>query len=85
MWSSDIVRGMKSRSLEGRENKNAYRILVRKPERKRPHGSSKFGIDDNIKICLQLVGWEVVEWVNLAQDWNKRHAVLNGVMNFRVL
>ena len=68
-----------------KENKNAYKILVRKPERKRPHLSYKFEFDDNIKICLQLVGWEVVDWVNLAQDWNKRHAVLNGVMNFRVL
>ena len=68
-----------------RKKKNVYRILVRKCERKRPYGSSNFGFEDNIKICLQLVGWEGVDWVNLAQVWNKRHAVLNAVMNFRVL
>jgi hypothetical protein len=67
-----------------REKKNAYRILVRKPEGKRPLGSSKFGFEDNIKICLQSVGWEGVDWVNLAQVWNKRLALLNAVMNFRV-
>ena len=68
-----------------REKRNAYGILVRKPEGKRPHGSSEFRFQDNIKICLRLVGWVGVDWVNLAQVWNKRHAVLNAVMNFRVL
>ena len=48
-------------------------------------GVAKFGFEDNIKICLQLVGWEDVDWIDLTQVWNKRHAVLNTVMNFRVL
>jgi hypothetical protein len=38
------------------KKKNAYRILVRKPEGKRPHGNFKFGFEDTIKICLQLAG-----------------------------
>jgi len=40
------------------EEENAYRILVRKPEGRDHMGFAKFGFEDNIKVCLQLVGWE---------------------------
>lgn len=56
-----------------------------KLQRKGPLGRPSSIWDDNIKIDVQEVGWEDVEWSSLAQDRDKWQAVLNTVMNLRVL
>jgi hypothetical protein len=50
------------------EKQNAYRILVGKPERKRPLGGPRHRWVDNIKIDIREIGWDGVDWINLAQD-----------------
>jgi hypothetical protein len=55
-----------ARSTYG-ERSGAYRILVRRPEGRRPLGKPKHGWEDNIKIDLQEVGWGM-DWIELAQD-----------------
>jgi hypothetical protein len=60
---------------------NAYRILVEKPERKRPLGRSRRKGMDNIKIDLRDIGWDGMDWIDLAQDRDKWRALVNTVMN----
>jgi hypothetical protein len=50
------------------EKRNACRILVGKPEGKKPLGRPRSRWVDNIKIQLSEIGWDGVDWVNLAQD-----------------
>jgi hypothetical protein len=64
--------------------RNAYRILVRKPEGKRPPGSSRRRWVDNITIYLREIEWDGVDWVDLAQGRDQWKALVNMVMNLRV-
>jgi hypothetical protein len=64
--------------------RNAYRILVGKPEGKRLHGRSRLRWEDNIIMGLGEIGWEAVDWIHLAQDRDHCRAVVNTVMNLRV-
>jgi len=48
--------------------RNAFKILVGKPEGKRPLGRPRRRWEDNIGMDLRETGWEVVEWMHLAQD-----------------
>jgi hypothetical protein len=66
------------------EKRNAYRILVGKPEGKRQLGRLRRRWVNNIKIDLREIGWGDMDWLNLAQDRNKWKAVVNKVMNLRV-
>jgi hypothetical protein len=66
------------------EKKNAYRLLVGKPEGKRPLGRPRRRRVDNIKIDLLEIGWGGVDWIGLAQDRNKWRTLVNAVMNLRV-
>jgi hypothetical protein len=68
------------------ETKNAYRILVGKPEGKRPLGSPRRRWVDNtgIKIDHREIGWDGMEWIDLAQDWDQWRARVNTVMNLQV-
>jgi hypothetical protein len=66
------------------DKRNAYRILVGKPEGKRPLGRSRRAWIDNIKIDLREIGWDGMDWIDLAQDREQRRALVNTVMNFRV-
>jgi hypothetical protein len=50
------------------EKKNAYRLLLRKPESKRPQGRPGRRRLDNIKIDLADIGWGDVDWIGLTQD-----------------
>jgi hypothetical protein len=50
------------------ERRGAYRALVRKPEGRRPIGSTKHRWESNIKMDLGEVGWEGLDWIDLAQD-----------------
>jgi len=66
------------------ERRGEYRVLVGKPEGKRPLGRPRHRWEDNIKVNLQEVGCGGVDWINLAQDRDRRRALVNVVMNFQV-
>jgi hypothetical protein len=63
---------------------NAYGILVRKPEKKRPLGRPIRTLLDNIKIDLKKIGWDGMDWIDLAQDRDRWRVLVNTVMNLRV-
>jgi hypothetical protein len=66
------------------EKRNACRLLVGKPEGKRPLGRPRRRWVDNIKMDLGQVGCGDVDWIGLAQDKNRWRALVNSVFNFRV-
>jgi hypothetical protein len=66
------------------ERRGGYRILVGKPEGKRPLGIPRHKWENNIKMYLQEVNCSCMEWIKLAQDRERWRALLNTVMNFRV-
>jgi len=65
------------------ERRDVHRVLVGKPERKRPFRRPRRRWEDNIKMDLQEVGGGM-EWIELAQDMDRWRALLNAVMNLRV-
>jgi hypothetical protein len=66
------------------ENRNAYRLLVGKPEGKRPLGRPRRRWVDNIRMDLGEVGLGDVDWIGLAKDRNRWRALVNLVLNLRV-
>ncbi|PNF23179.1 hypothetical protein B7P43_G03654 [Cryptotermes secundus] len=66
------------------EIKNAYRILVGKPEGTRRLGRPRRRWVDNIKMDLREIGWDGMNWIDLAQDKGQWGALVNTVMNLRV-
>jgi hypothetical protein len=66
------------------EKRNVYRLLVGNPEGKRPLGRPRCRWIDNIKMNLLEIGWNVVDWIGLAQDRYRWRALVNAVMNLRV-
>jgi hypothetical protein len=66
------------------EGRNVYRVLVGKPEGKGPLERPRRRWDDGIKMDLMEIGWGV-EWIHLAQDGDRWRAVVNAVMNLRIL
>jgi hypothetical protein len=66
------------------EKRNAYRILVGKPEGKRPLGRRRRRCEDNIRMGLREIGWGGMDWIDLAQDRDQWRALVNTVMNLRV-
>jgi hypothetical protein len=66
------------------EKRNVYRLLVGKPEGKRPLGSPRRRWIDNIKMDLLEIEVNVVDWIGLAQDRYRGRALMNSVMNLRV-
>jgi hypothetical protein len=66
------------------EKRNAYRLLVGKPEGKRPLGRPRRRWVDNIMIYLGEVGWGDVDWIGLAQDRIRWRALVDWVLNLRV-
>jgi hypothetical protein len=67
-----------------REKRNVYRLLVGEPEGKRPLGRPRRRWIDNIKMDLLDIGFNVVDWIGLAQDRYRWRALVNSVMNLRV-
>jgi hypothetical protein len=65
------------------EKRDAYRILVGRPEGRRPLGKPRRRWEDNIKMDLQEVGWGI-DWIALAQDRDRWRSFVNAVMNLRV-
>ena len=87
--SPNIIRAIKSRRWAGHvarmgEKRGVYRVLVAKPEGKRPLGRHRRRWENNIKIDLQEVGYGVMDWIKLVQDMDTWRALVNAVMNFRV-
>jgi len=66
------------------ERRGIYRVLVWKPEGKRPLGRSRHRWEDNIKMDLQEMGCGGMDWIELAQDRDRWQALVNAVMNLRV-
>jgi hypothetical protein len=66
------------------EKRNEYRILVGNPEGKRPLGRPRRRWMDNIKRDLREIGWNSMDWFDLAQDKDQWRALVNTVMNLRV-
>jgi hypothetical protein len=67
------------------ERRGVYRVLVGKPEGKRPLGRPRHKWEDNIMMDLQEVGWGVMDWIELALDRGRRwRALVTAVMNLRV-
>jgi hypothetical protein len=66
------------------ENRNAYKLLVGKPEGRGPLGRPRRRWVDNIRKVLGEVGWGGVDWIGLAQDRKRQRAVVNSVLNLRV-
>ena len=66
------------------EGPGVHRVLVGKPEGKKPLGRPRRRWEDNIKIDLQEVGRCCRDWMELAQDRDRWRALVSTVMNFRV-
>jgi hypothetical protein len=66
------------------EKRNAYRILVGKPEGKRSLGRPRCRWVDNIRIDLGEIGWYGVDLIDVAQDRDQWRAFMNTVLNLRV-
>jgi hypothetical protein len=65
------------------EKRNAYRLLVGKPEGSRPLGRPRRRWLDNIRMDLVEVRWGDVDWIGLAQDKDSLRALVNSVLNLR--
>ena len=91
-YSPNIVRVIKSRRIRWAEHvarmgeeRGAYRVLVGKPEGKRPLGRPRCRWVDNIRMELQEVGCAYMDWIGLAQDRDRWRRLVSAVMNLRVL
>jgi hypothetical protein len=62
-----------------------YRVLMGKPEGKRSVGRPRRRWEDGIRMDLREIGWGSVDWIQLAQDRYRWRAVVNKVMNLRVV
>jgi hypothetical protein len=92
LYSSPNIRQIKSRRMRWaghvtrmEEEKNVYRVLMGKPEGKRPLERPKRRWEDGIRLDLREIGWGSVDWFHLAQDRDRWRALANMVMSFRVL
>ena len=89
--SPNIVRVIKSRRMKWAghvarmgEERGMYRVLVGKPEGRRPLGRPRCGWVDNIRMDLQEVGCGYMDWVGLVQDRDRWRTLVSAVMNLRV-
>ena len=66
------------------EGRGVYRVLVGKPEGKRPLGRPRRRWEDNIRMDFQKVGLGYEDWIGLAQDGDRWRALVSAVRNLRV-
>jgi hypothetical protein len=66
------------------EERNMYRVLMGKPEGKRPLERPRRRGEDGIRMDLREIGWGNVDWIQLARDRDLWRALVNTVMNLRV-
>ena len=66
------------------KKRGLYRVLVGKPEGKRPLGRTWRKWEDNMKMDLEEVGCEGMDWIELAKERDRWRAFVNAVMNIRV-
>ena len=66
------------------EEREAYKVLMGKPEGRRPLGRPRRRWVDNIRMDLQEVGCGYVDWIELAQDRDRWRKLVSAVMNLRV-
>jgi hypothetical protein len=90
--SPDIIRQIKPRRMRWAghvarmgEGRNVYRVLVGKPEGRRPLGRPRRRWEGGLKMDRTAIGWGGGGWIHLAQDSDRWRAVVNAVMNLRVL
>jgi hypothetical protein len=90
--SPDIIRQIKSGRMKWAglvarmgEGRKMYRVLVGKTEGKRQLVKPGSRWEDGIKMDLREIGWGGLVWIHLAQDGDRWRAVVNAVMNLRVL
>jgi hypothetical protein len=90
--SPNIIRQIKSRRMrwEGHvarmgQERNVYRVLMGKPEGKRPLGIQRRRWEDGIRMDPREIGWGSVDWIQLAQDRDRWRALVNTVMNLQAL
>jgi hypothetical protein len=67
------------------EERNVYKVLVGKPEGRRPLRRPRRRWEGGIKMDLREMGWGSGEWIQLAQDRDQWRALMNTVMNLRIL
>jgi hypothetical protein len=67
------------------EKRNEYMILVGKPKGKRPLERPRRRRVNNIEMDLREIGWDGMDWIDLAQDRDQWRALVNMVMNLQVL
>jgi hypothetical protein len=67
------------------QDRNVLKVLVGKPEGKRPHGRPRHRWEDGIRMDLREIGLGGVDWIRLTQDRDRWRAVVSAVMNLRVL
>jgi len=89
--SPNIVRVIKSRRMRWAghvartgEERGVYRVLLGKPEGRRPLGSPRHRWVDNIRMDLREVGCGYMDWIGLAQDRDSWRTLMSAVMNLRV-
>jgi hypothetical protein len=89
--SSSIARMIRSRRMRWAEHvtcmgerRAVYRVLVGRPDGKRPLGRPRHRWGDSIKMAVQEVGCESMDWIKLARDRDGWRALVNAVMNLRV-
>jgi hypothetical protein len=90
--SPDIIRQVTSRRKRWAghvarmgEERKVYKVLVGKPEGRRPLGRPRRRWEDGVRMDLRVIGLEGVDWIRLAQDRDQWRAVVSAVMNLRVL
>ena len=90
--SPNIVRVIKSRRVSWachvarmEEKRGVYRVLMGKPEGKRPLGLPRRRWEDNFKMNIQEVGCGRMDWIELAENRDRWRVLVNAVMNLRVL
>ena len=90
--SPNIVRVIKSRRIRWvghvarvGEERRVYRVLLGKPEERRPLGGPRRRWVDTVRMDVQEVGCGYVDWIGLAQDRDRWRTLVSAVMNLRVL